>query len=80
MIQLEPISPILRIGKHWVTTVVTRNAGRVKYWEIWNEPDSSDFFTGNINQLVTYAQHAYTIIKSIDPSAKVISPPVFCGR
>jgi hypothetical protein len=59
---------------NWVRLVVTHSAGKVKYWEIWNEPNN-EFYDGTMSQLVTLAQHAYTIIKSIDPSAMVISPP-----
>lgn len=56
----------------FVRAVVTRSAGRIKYWEIWNEPQY--FFCGDPAALVTMAQHAYTIVKSIDPSALILSP------
>src|SRR4051812_25166745 len=53
----------------FVRAVVTRAAGRVKYWEIWNEPNDTHFWNGSVATLVTMAQHARDIIKSIDANA-----------
>lgn len=58
----------------FVRAVVTRSAGRVKYWEIWNEPNDTHFWTGDIPTLVIMAQHAQQIIKSIDPNAIILTP------
>jgi hypothetical protein len=58
----------------FVRAVATRSAGRVKYWEIWNEPNDTHFWTGDIPTLVTMAQHAQQIIKSIDPNAIILTP------
>jgi PKD repeat protein len=58
----------------FVRAVVTRAAGRVKYWELWNEPNDTHFYTGDMQTLITMAQHAYQIIKSVDPNAVVLSP------
>ena len=35
----------------------------IKYWEIWNEPDSTGFWTGSFSQLVRMAEDARCIIK-----------------
>jgi hypothetical protein len=59
---------------NFVRAVVTHAAGKIKYWEIWNEPNIKAYWTGTPEQLATMAQHAYGIIKSIDPNAVVISP------
>ena len=58
----------------FVRAVATRSAGRVKYWEIWNEPNDLHFWTGDIPTLLTMAQHAQQIIKSIDPNAIILTP------
>ena len=58
----------------FVKAVVTRAAGRVKYWEIWNEPNDTHFWSGDVATLVTMAQHAHDIIKSIDANAMVLTP------
>ena len=64
----------LTLWDNFVRAVVTHAAGRIKYWEIWNEPNIQAYWTGTPEQLATMAQHANSIIKSIDPSAIVISP------
>src|SRR3954468_13702371 len=64
----------LQYWDDFVRAVVTRSAGRVKYWEIWNEPNDTHFWTGSVSTLVTMAQHAQQIIKSIDPNAVLVTP------
>jgi polysaccharide biosynthesis protein PslG len=66
--------PILSAWDQYVTSVVTNAAGRIKYWEIWNEPDQAASYCGDVPSMVTMAQHAYAIIKKIDSSATVLSP------
>jgi hypothetical protein len=58
----------------FVTAVVNRAAGRIKYWELWNEPQDRTQYCGSIAQMVTMAQHAYKIIKAANPSFKVLTP------
>lgn len=62
--------------KTFVTAVATHSAGRIKYWEIWNEPTNTGDWTGTTAQLARMGKDAYTIIKSIDPTAQVLSPSV----
>jgi hypothetical protein len=57
----------------YVTAIVTHAGGRIKYWELWNEPNETDY-CGDIPTMVTMAQHAYRIIKVIDPTAVVLTP------
>jgi hypothetical protein len=68
--------PNLAAWDAYVTAVVTSAAGRIQYWELWNEPNDAQFYCGDVATMVTLAQHAYGIIKSIDPAAKVLSPGV----
>jgi hypothetical protein len=62
----------------FVTAIVTHAAGRIKYWEIWNEPNDPQFWCGNAqtraNDLITLAKRAYSIIKRLQPRAAVLSP------
>lgn len=60
--------------KNYVRTVATRYKGRIHNYEIWNEPNSKGFFSGTVEQMLSLAREAYTILKSIDPSIKVVSP------
>jgi hypothetical protein len=64
----------LAVWDQYVTAIVTHAAGRIKYWELWNEPNSPAFYCGDMPTLVTMASRAYAIIKSIDPTATVLSP------
>jgi hypothetical protein len=63
----------------YVTAIVTHVAGKIKFWELWNEPDDPNFYCGDIPTMITMAQHARTIIKGIDPTATVLSPAVTGG-
>jgi hypothetical protein len=59
---------------NWVRAVVTRYKGRIKYYELWNEPDAWNWWSGTTSQMVQMAKVAYPIIKSVDPDAIVVSP------
>jgi hypothetical protein len=54
--------------------VGTRYQGQIHYWEVWNEPNDSDYFSGAPEKLVSLAQQAYTILKGIDPDNQIVSP------
>src|SRR6202043_2962748 len=46
-------------NQHWkdfVTAVVTRAAGKIKYWEIWNEPTVVGYWQGTNPQMLRLAQ------------------------
>ncbi len=49
--------------------------GKIKYLEIWNEPNITTEWTGTIAQLVRMAQDASTVAKGIDPNILISSPP-----
>ena len=57
-----------------VKEVVTACKGKVKYYEIINEPN----FRGGPEKYVPVCKAAYETIKSIDPQAQVMGPDV-CG-
>jgi hypothetical protein len=58
----------------FVKAVVARYAGRIQYFELWNEANLNETFSGSVGEMVTMAQHAYADIKAIDPGAVVIAP------
>jgi hypothetical protein len=64
----------LQDWRNYVRTVVTRYKGRIQAYEIWNEPNLSDFWTGNVDQMLALAKEASAIIHSADPQAIVVSP------
>ncbi len=68
----EPVN--LDDWDRYVETLVKRYKGRIKFYEIWNEPGSAGFFSGSTVTMVELSRRAYRIIKAIDPSAVVVTP------
>ncbi len=64
---------------NFVQAVVTAAAGKIKYWELWDEANDPLFFCGNISTMITMAQSAASIIRSIDPTALILAPSVDGG-
>jgi len=71
----------------YCTAVASRYLGKVKYYEIWNEPNLNSngagvttgpvfFFSGTFAKLSEMTRLASQAIKAIDPAAKIISSPV----
>jgi uncharacterized repeat protein (TIGR02543 family) len=58
----------------FVTTLVTRYKGQIKYYEIWNEPDGNTFWQGTDAQFQRMMKDAAAAIRSIDPGARILSP------
>jgi len=57
----------------YVRAVSARYKRRIAYYEIWNEVNSRATWTGTPTQIAAMQRVAYSVIKSTDPSAKVIS-------
>lgn len=58
----------------YVSNVISRYRDRVKYWEIWNEPDSRTYWQPQ-DEMKTYTQLlrlCYVAAKQIDPSCKIL--------
>lgn len=47
---------------------------KIAAYEIWNEPDLRQYWTGLPQGLMTLARDAYAIIKALDPDAIVVGP------
>ncbi len=62
---------------NYVRTIANRYKGRIRYFEIWNEPNDFEFYSGTLNQLVWLTGNASQIIKAVDPGNTVISPPPY---
>ncbi|QSV44856.1 glycosyl hydrolase [Geobacter benzoatilyticus] len=72
-IAAEPVN--IELWKRYVRKIVERYRGRIKYYEIWNEPAEKGFFSGDIITLVKMTKEAHAIIKSVDPAARIVCPP-----
>jgi hypothetical protein len=66
------------IWKHFVTALVEHSlaspTAHIKYYELWNEPNTAGTWTGTDAQMVQMASDAYSIIHSLDPNAVVLGP------
>lgn len=62
----------LRAWDDFVRALATHAAGRIQYWEMWNEPTLPRFFQGSPAELAEMTRRAAAIIKSIDPSARIL--------
>jgi len=60
----------------FVKELVTRYKGEIGYYELWNEANLAETYSGSVAEMVTLAQHAYGDIKSIEPGAIVLTPSV----
>lgn len=66
----------------YVTRVVTRYKGRIRGYEVWNEPKYKElgrckgaiFFCGTPEELVLLTRTAHEVIQEIDPNALLATP------
>jgi hypothetical protein len=69
-------SPPARLSdwEDFVRAVVARAAGRIRYWEIWNEPQEAGFYCGDVETMVNLQKAAHAIIKSQSGDLRVLTP------
>jgi hypothetical protein len=67
-------TPKLDDWRTFVRIVATRYKGRIHAYEIWNEPNLREFYTGTLDQMLALTKEASTIIHEADPHAVVVSP------
>lgn len=75
----------------YCATIATRYLGKIKYYEVWNEPNMNNdgtgvtatgisnkrfFYSGTFAKLAEMTRLANQTIKAIDPTAKIISAPI----
>ncbi len=60
--------------KNFVRTVATRYKGRIREWEIWNEPNRPQSWSGSVDNMVDLTREASRILKEIDPGCRIVSP------
>jgi IPT/TIG domain/Cellulase (glycosyl hydrolase family 5) len=64
----------------FMTALVTRyngsagSPGLIQIYELWNEPNITNVFTGTYANMVTLTSAAYNIIRANNPSATILSP------
>jgi len=60
----------------YVRQVVKHYKDNIKYWEVWNEPNNSDFWAGTVEQYYKLLKIAYCTAKEVDPDCKIVAPAV----
>ena len=60
--------------QEYVRRVATRYKGHIHAYEIWNEPNLRDFFSGTLQQMLDLSRTAYVVLKQVDPTITVVSP------
>jgi hypothetical protein len=65
----------------FLRAIVVHAAGKIRFWETWNEPQSPDsqFYCGDVSTMVQLQRRAYEIIKAIDPDAMILTPSAVGG-
>jgi hypothetical protein len=59
--------------RRWVTKVVTRHGASIDAYQIWNEANLKTFWQGTPRQMAVMTKQAHTIIRRLDPTAKVVA-------
>jgi hypothetical protein len=58
----------------FVQAVATRYQGRIRDWEIWNEPNRPQSWTGSVDTMVEMTREAAAILREVDPHNRIVSP------
>lgn len=62
--------------RNYVLTVAQRYKGRIRHYEIWNEVNYKDFYSGSQESLVELTKVAYQTLKEVDSANVLVSPSV----
>ncbi len=60
---------------NYATKVIARYKDRVKYWEIWNEPDSHIYWTAQdgLKSYCVLLKDVYIAAKKVDPECRILN-------
>ena len=53
-------------GQSWASDI------GIRYWEIWNEPDLNDWWSGTVEEYYRLLEVGYKTIEAVDPEATVL--------
>ncbi len=60
----------------YVTQVGQRYKGKIKYWEIWNEWDIPQVYSGDVAKMVEMTRIAREVLKGIDANNVILAPSI----
>jgi len=58
--------------RRWVREMAKRYGDRIRYWEVWNEPDIG-FWRGTLDEYLVLLRAAHEEIKGVDPKLQVMT-------
>lgn len=64
----------MRMWDEYVKALVAHAGSRIAAYEIWNEPNLTKFYSGDITKLLEMAKRAFAIIKAAPSKPIVVSP------
>ena len=56
----------------FMETIATRYRGRIKSWELWNEPDLSEYWQGTPDEFAELIRQGAAAVRRADPKAVVV--------
>ncbi len=64
-----------RLFVNYATEVARHYQGKIRYWEVWNEPDSATYWSGQdgLKGYCALLKDTYTALKKVDPQCKVLN-------
>jgi Putative Ig domain len=77
--KIEACTSMIKASKmaafdQFLKTLVQRYKGKITMYELWNEPNIGNVFTGTIEQMVTLTEHVYKAVRTYDPGALIAGP------
>jgi len=61
-----------RLYADFMNRIAARYRGRIRSWEIWNEPDNKEYWTGTADEFATLVKTAAASIRAADPKAVLV--------
>lgn len=68
----QPPRDVADFGR-FVEQVVTRYRGKVRSWEIWNEPDNQAYWAGTPEEFAELLRAGCVAVRKADPNARIVS-------
>ncbi len=66
--------------RDYVRTVARRYVGKIRYWQLWNEPDYWMHWTGSMATLAEMARIAREELLAADPTNRLVGPGLTVGE
>ncbi len=66
-------APRMDAWRKYMAAVGERYKGRIRQWEIWNEPDITGFYRGSTEEYIEMLRIAHEELKKADPNNRVMT-------